>query len=197
MNEFTGTLMDAPAHYYLLNTDLLHSALVNKVFSIPVLAERKYSFTIAMVCLFNLALMECADSFFKDERWKKGLFCVFADLVLFYSYSISGVSHYFAYRTYEGKSIISYFYMTVIFMFCLTFYKKGKKEWAGLGLLLSTMSGIAFSNSGLFLVPAAIFCMMAPYICQQVFVKRTGRDIVWLTGILLPSVFWIFLHEIL
>ena len=52
--------------------------------------------------------------FFKKKEAEKTVFVILADLVLLFSYSLGGVSQYFAYRTYEGKAIIAYLYMTVI-----------------------------------------------------------------------------------
>ena len=61
---------------------------------------------------------------FKKKEAEKTVFVILADLVLLFSYSLGGVSQYFAYRTYEGKAIIAYLYMTVIFGFCLAIYRR-------------------------------------------------------------------------
>ena len=45
----------------------------------------------------------CKD-FLKKKEAEKTVFVILADLVLLFSYSLGGVSQYFAYRTYEGKS---------------------------------------------------------------------------------------------
>ena len=100
---YSGTLLEVPEQFYIMNTDTLQSAIVYQVLNIHPLMERKWSFTIAMVILFEMGLYQCANGFFKKKEAEKTVFVILADLVLLFSYSLGGVSQYFAYRTYEGK----------------------------------------------------------------------------------------------
>mgnify|MGYP000261403810 FL=1 len=122
--------MEAPEQFYIMNTDTLQSAIVYQVLNIHPLMERKWSFTIAMVILFEMGLYQCANGFFKKKEAEKTVFVILADLVLLFSYSLGGVSQYFAYRTYEGKAIIAYLYMTVYFWILSGNIQKGDESVA-------------------------------------------------------------------
>ena len=77
-----------------------------------------------------MGLYQCANGFFKKKEAEKTVFVILADLVLLFSYSLGGVSQYFAYRTYEGKAIIAYLYMTVIFWILSGNIQKGDESVA-------------------------------------------------------------------
>lgn len=59
------------------------------------------------------------------------MFLMLSVLTLLFSYSLAGVSHYFAYRTYEGKAITAYLYTTGIFVFFLGIFREKEKNGAG------------------------------------------------------------------
>ena len=133
--------------------------------------------------------------FFKKKEAEKTVFVILADLVLLFSYSLGGVSQYFAYRTYEGKAIIAYLYMTVIFGFCLAIYRKETSLWPWCGLFLCGTGGIAFSNSALFIVPCMIGATLFPYVLCDGILKRQWHLLKRYIIVLLPSVFWmLFSH---
>ena len=127
------------------------------------------------------------------EEAEKTVFVILADLVLLFSYSLGGVSQYFAYRTYEGKAIIAYLYMTVIFGFCLAIYRKETSLWPWCGLFLCGTGGIAFSNSALFIVPCMIGATLFPYVLCDGILKRQWHLLKRYIIVLLPSVFWMLL----
>lgn len=194
---YSGKLLDAPEQFYIMNTDTLQSAIVYQVLNIHPLMERKWSFTIAMVLLFEMGLYQCADSFFKKKYAEKTVFVILADLVLLFSYSLGGVSQYFAYRTYEGKAIIAYLYMTVIFGFCLAIYRKEKSLWPWCGMFLCGTGGIAFSNSALFIIPCMIALTLFPYILLEGVFKRQWYLLRRYVIVLLPSAFWMLISKVI
>lgn len=197
VNPYLGKVLDKPEQFYIMNTDTLQSAIVYQVLNIHPLMERKWSFTIAMVLLFEMGLYQCADSFFKKKEAEKTVFVVLADMVLLFSYSIGGVSQYFAYRTYEGKAVIAYLYMTLIFGFCLAVYKKEKTLWPWCGMFLCGTGGIAFSNSALFIVPCMIAVTLFPYILCEGILKKQWYLLRRYVIVLLPSVFWMLISNLI
>lgn len=194
---YAGTLLEEPEEFYIMNTDTLHSAVIYQVLNIHPLVERKWSFTIAMVLLFEMCLYQCADIFFKEKYAAKGLFVLLADLTLLFSYSISGVSQYFAYRTYEGKSVIAYFYTTMIFCCCLAIYKCEEKLWPWCGLFLCGAGGVAFSNSALFIVPCMTGCTLLPFVFSEGICKKKWKVLAHYIVVLIPAAFWIFVYQLI
>lgn len=133
---YSGTLLEAPNSSILMNTDTLQSAIVYQVLNIHPLMERKWSFTIAMVILFEMGLYQCANGFFKKKEAEKTVFVILADLVLLFSYSLGGVSQYFAYRTYEGKAIHCISVYDCDFWILSGIYRKETSLWPWCGLFL-------------------------------------------------------------
>lgn len=201
MDPFSGKMLSEPQKFYLINTDTLHSAVIYQLIGLHPLTERKWSFTIAMVILFEMMLYQCGKEFFEkdsEEQYiRTGVFCLSANLVLFFSYGIANVSHYFAYRTYEGKSITSYFYMSVIFCFALALYRRKIEKWPWCGLFLCSLSGPAFCNTALFVVPAMTACSLFPYVLSEGIVRKKWNIAAAYVTVLLPGLLWLILHEIL
>lgn len=201
MDPFTGKMLAEPQKFYLMNTDTLHSAVVYQLTGLHPLIERKWSFTIAMVILFEMVLYQCAKEFFEKEQenfcMRIGVFCLFANLILFFSYGIANVSHYFVYRTYEGKSITSYFYMSVIFCFALELYRKKNAGWPWCGLFLCSLGGPAFCNTALFVVPAMTACSLFPYVLSNGICRKNWKIMVKYVVVLLPGLLWLILYKVL
>lgn len=192
---YSGKLLDAPEQFYIMNTDTLQSAIVYQALKIHPLMERKWSFTIAMVILFMMGLYLCADGFFKKREAEKTVFVLLTALVLVFSYSLGGVSQYFAYRTYEGKAVIAYLYMTLIFGFCVAVYRQKTDLWPWCGMFLCGSGGIAFSNSALFIVPCMIAVTLFPYILNEGIRKKQWYLVRNYIMVLLPSAFWMLISS--
>lgn len=193
---YTGKILARPEQFYIMNTDTLQSAIIYQVLNIHPLMERKWSFTIAMVLLFVMGLYLCADSFFEKKEAEKTVFILMTGLVLLFSYSLGGVSQYFAYRTYEGKAIIAYLYMTLIFGFCLAVYRRKDGMWPWCGMFLCGTGGIAFSNSALFIVPCMIAVTLFPYILTEGICKKQWKLLKRYIIVLLPSAFWMLISNL-
>lgn len=197
LSPFEGKVLDEPQAFYVMNTDTLHSAVIYQALKIHPLMERKWSFTIAMALLFEMVVYQCGKLLFWKEPGRTGVFCLLTNLALLFSYSIGGVSHYFAYRTYEGKAIVSYLYMTMIFCFGLALYKKEKGAWPWACLLLCTISGISFTNTALFVVPCMIGLTLLPYLLSEGIRHKNWKYLVNYIIVLLPSVVWLILYRVL
>ena len=222
VSPISGKLLNKPDSYYLLNTDTLYSAVVCQMFHLHPLMERKYAFTSTMVLMFEMALWHLSDILFRHnvlqgttlkEKAVRGrrsqdgafqgikqsaLFLFFANLALGYSYSIAGTSHYFFYRTYEGKAICSYFYPLVILGFCLRLYLDEDDMFAWGGLFLCGLSGVCFTNSALFIIPSAICIGLVPTMCRMI---RQRKKVLLFTGRCLFTLssagIWLLMHQLL
>lgn len=193
MDPYTGRLLEQPDRFYILNTITIHSAVIYQALNLPPLVEAKFSFTIVLAVLFVLILYEIGRKLFEDKEKHALLFTVLSVMTLLFSFSISGVSHYFAYRTYEGKSICAYLYMTAIFMFFVAVYGKKDKCWGWAGLFFSAVSGIATCNTALFTIPILIVTLTLPCLVYQ---KRRS-EIKYFILTILPCLFWLALHQYL
>ncbi len=193
MDPYSGQMLDAPNAFYLLNTNTIHSAVIFQAFNLHPLVEEKFSMTIVLVILFGLFLYKGGILLFQGNRKKGIVFCWISLLVLLFSYSIAGVSHYFAYRTYEGKAVTSYLYMAAIFVFFLGIFREKEKEWGWIGIFFAGLSGVAFCNTAIFVIPVLVTVLLIPY---MVIYKKWRAFFAYVIS-MIPCVFWLGLHVLI
>lgn len=192
MDPYSGSMLSEPSLFYILNTNTIHSAVIFQAINLHPLVELKFTLTAVMAFLFELLLYKMGILLFKKSYKKAWIFTFLATLCLLFSYSIAGVSHYFAYRTYEGKSICAYFYMTGILVFFCSIWKN-KDDWGWAGLFFVSCSGIAFCNTALFTIPALTGSLLLPYVLRTLSLRSAGKSLI----VLAPCLFWAALHFLL
>ena len=187
VNPYTGKRKKTYNEFYFLNTNTIHSGITYKNLKLHPLVEEKFTFTMTLTLLFCLILYRIAMYLFHEDRKKAVLCMILSLLVLMFSYSLSGVSQYFAYRTYEGKSVCAFLYMAAVFLFFLAVYFEKDSGWGWSGLLFASLSSAVFCNTAVYLVPALTGILFLPdFLRIKLWKKR------WLLlPVLLPSVFWI------
>lgn len=193
MDPYSGQMLKEPESFYILNTNTVHSAVIFQALNLHPLVEEKFSMTAALVIVFCLFLYKGGQLLFRESREKALMFLVLAVLALMFSYSIAGVSHYFAYRTYEGKAVTSYLYTTGIFVFFLGIFREKEREWGWAGLFFAALGGAAFCNTALFVIPVMISALVVPYILLY----KKWRAVPVYMGLMLVCGFWVCLHGIL
>ena len=187
INPNTGRKLAGPHPFYLLNTGTVHSAVVCRASSISAVVEAKYTFTILICLVFELFLYKAGRLLFpKKRRSFAAAFSALTLTVLFFSFSIAGVSQYFAYRTYEGKSICSFLYMTAVFVFFLDVYRNEKSLYGWTGLFLCCASACVFCNSAIILVPFLTAALLIP----QLLAMRSVRQLALSILCLMPAALW-------
>ena len=185
MNPFSGNMIGFNK-FYFLNTNTIHSAVMAQAFGVPPLVEEKFSLTCALSLLFSVTVWRAGTLLFKENRRHTAVFGLISLLVLWYSYSLTGVSHYFAYRTYEGKSVCAYLYPALVFVFFLLIALKKGIHVGWCGLILASFSGAAFSNTAFFVLPVMIATMLAPTLLME----KRWKEIALLAAAVLPSAVW-------
>ena len=100
MDPYSGQMLLKPDSFYILNTNTVHSAVIFQALNLHPLVEEKFSMTAALSVVFCLFLYKGGKLLFQENRRKALMFLTLSVLALLFSYSLAGVSHYFAYRTY-------------------------------------------------------------------------------------------------
>ena len=190
VNPYTGKRKSTFNDFYFLNTNTIHSAVIYQKLKLHPLIEEKFTLTMTLTLLFCVILYQAALYLFHGDQKKAVLTGVLSMLVLLFSYSLSGVSHYFAYRTYEGKSITAYLYMAAVFLFFLAVYYEKDKWWGWCGLFFSALSSAVFCNTAIYVVPGLIGILFLP----DLFQVKVWKNRLMLPLVLLPSVMWIGLY---
>lgn len=190
MNPYSGRLLGYYADFYFLNTVTVHSAVMFQALKLHPLIEQNFTLTITLVIVFAAFLYRGGSYLFKGERKAAALFTWISILVLMFTYSIAGTSHYFAYRTYEGKAIVSYLLPVAVFVFALGVYYRKDKMWGWMGLVLTSICGAAFSNTAFFIIPVEIATVLGP----SLFLQKRWKEIPLLALACVPSAAWALLY---
>lgn len=193
MDPYSGQMLLKPDSFYILNTNTVHSAVIFQALNLHPLVEEKFSMTAALSVVFCLFLYKGGKLLFQENRRKALMFLTLSVLALLFSYSLAGVSHYFAYRTYEGKAITSYLYTTGIFVFFLGVFREKEEKWGWTGLLFAALGGAAFCNTAIFVIPVMISALIVPWILLE----RKWKAFLPYVGVMAVSGFWLCLHLIL
>lgn len=193
MDPYSGQMLAKPDSFYILNTNTIHSAVIFQFLNLHPLVEEKFSMTAALAIVFCLFLYKGGQLLFQENRRKALMFLGMSVLALLFSYSLAGVSHYFAYRTYEGKAITSYLYTTGIFVFFLGIFREKEEKWGWAGLLFAALGGVAFCNTAIFVIPVMISVLIVPWILLE----RKWKAFLPYVGVMAVSGFWLCLHLIL
>lgn len=193
MDPYSGQMLAKPDSFYILNTNTIHSAVIFQFLNLHPLVEEKFSMTAALAIVFCLFLYKGGQLLFQENRRKALMFLGLSVLALLFSYSLAGVSHYFAYRTYEGKAITSYLYTTGIFVFFLGIFREKEEKWGWAGLLFAALGGVAFCNTAIFVIPVMISALIVPWILLE----RKWKAFLPYVGVMAVSGFWLCLHLIL
>ena len=190
MNPYSGRLLGYYSDFYFLNTVTVHSAVIFQTLGLHPLIEQNLTLTVTLVIVFASFLYRGGIYLFKGERRAAALFTWISILVLMFTYSISGTSHYFAYRTYEGKAVVSYLLPVVVFVFALAVYYRKDRGWGWMGLILTSICGAAFSNTAFFMIPVEIATVLTPFLLLQ----KRWKEIPLLALACVPSAAWAVLY---
>ena len=189
MNPYTGQMMAAPNEFYFLNTFTIHPAVFFQALKVHPLIEEKLTMTVALSFLFLAAVFQTGKLLFPKQGRKALMFFLGSAAALAFSYSLSGISHYLAYRPYEGKSVTAYLLTTMIFLFFAAIFR-GERLWGFTGMLLVSACGAAFCNTAVYVIPVMIVTLLLPYILAS----RKWVLILPTLLVLVPDGFWLLLN---
>ena len=186
MDPYSGRMMQRPTNYYLFNTYTVHSAVMYRTFGIQPVLEQKFSMTMAFSVMFMLTVFRGGMLLFQDDRKKTAAFSWLSLLALWFSFSISGTSHYFAYRTYEGKSVTAFLLMPMIVVCYFALFQEKTMLWGLSGMFFTGLCGAAFCNTAIYLVPLLTGILLAAFVLQS----RKWKMIPQMVLVLLPGMAW-------
>lgn len=191
-DPYTGTILKQLSSFYLLNTYTIHSAVIAQICGLHPLLMSKMVMTFLVVLLFELIQYKTGQALLGTDGAKCALYLFLVNLTLLMSYGISGVSHYFAYRAYEGKTICAIVFLPAIF---LAFVRMLQSDdgWSWRSLLFMGASGAAFCNTAIIHVPVmATICMAVVWArCRS---GRRMRFFVTFALCMIPAAIWLVMQ---
>ena len=194
VDAFTGEIPNSQREFYLLNTNLLHSAVMFQALGLTPLAEAELTLTCVIPLLFAMALWRTGEMLLRSDPQHAGMFTLLVMAVLVFSFGISGSSMYFVYRPFEGKGMLSFLFPAFIFCGIVALNRQEEEGAFGYGLLfLVSFCGIAFANSAVFIVPGMIALFGLPYFLAN----RSWKTALGLALTIAPSVVWAALFVLL
>ena len=185
VDAFTGEIPNSQREFYLLNTNLLHTAVMFQALNLTPLVEAELTLSVVVPLLFVMVLFMTGKMLFADDAQHAGMFTLLVLAVLIFSFGISGSSMYFVYRPFEGKGLMSFLMPAAVFCAFCALYRR--QERFGHALLFFTGAcGIAFSNSAVFVIPGMTALLGLPYVIA-------GKSWIRVRNLCLaalPSVLW-------
>ena len=193
IDVYTGDWYNSQREFYIMNTGTLHSAVMFQIIGIHPVIEAEITLTAVMALLFILYLYKAGSVLFEKDALKAKMFAFFTVFVLMFSFGIAGTSMYFAYRAYEGKAVCSYLIPAAIFCFFVMIVRAEEEAAGWAGAFLTAVSGIAFSNSALFITPGLVVLLGTPYLLTH----RDRKTLLRGLAVLAPSVIWMAIYHFL
>lgn len=175
----------APLSYfsaaYVMETYLLHSSVVCRLFHIAPLIEVRTVMAAVAVILFNIVLIHIGRCLFKDCRWKILLLLSGACVFCLFSGSYYAQGTFLLLRAYEGKNFLANIFIPVIFLYFLQLLEEERRSvWAG--LLLAVCASFTYSMSAIFLLPVMLFGVFVPLVLN----KRSWKTALKAGGCMVP-----------
>lgn len=149
---YSGESLRAFESLYAMETYLLHSSVVCRVFHIAPLIEMRTVMSAVIIIMFNVIMWHMGKHLFHNNR-RKMLLLLTGIFLLFMFYNSYFMPGWFQLkRTYEGKNILSNIFIPVVFLYFLRLLEEEKRStWAG--LFLAICASYTYCMSATFMAP--------------------------------------------
>lgn len=148
----SGTPLSSFSHLYTMETYLLHSSVVCRIFHVAPLIEVRTVMSAVVIIMFNIIMWQIGKHLFRDCRWKMLLllaavfvFCMFCN-----SYYMPG--SFLLRRTYEGKNILSNIFVPAVFLYFLQLLEEDRRS-SWIGMFLAICVSYTYCMSATFVAP--------------------------------------------
>ncbi|MDE7434596.1 MAG: hypothetical protein K2N01_02055 [Lachnospiraceae bacterium] len=180
-DPYSGAQLSHFSATYVMETYLLHSSVVCRLFHIAPLIEVRTVMAAVAVILFNIILFQIGRCLFKDCRWKILLLLSGAFVICLFSNSIYVPGDFLLMRAFEGKNFLANIFIPVIFLYFLQLLEKERRSvWAG--LFLAVCASFTYSMSAIFLLPVMLLGIFVPLVIN----KRSWKTALKAVGCMIP-----------
>ena len=162
----SGAELNSFSMTYVMETYLLHSSVMCRIFQVAPLVEVRTIMAGIAVILYNVVLFHIGNCLFPKNYQKIfGLYLV-AYIICMFSTSIYVPGSFFMNRAFEGKSFLANIFIPSVFMY---FLKLAEKEtlhvW--LGMFLAICASYTYSMSALFILPVLLLGLFSSLIIYR------------------------------
>lgn len=150
-----GTEMTSFSPLYVMETYLMHSAVICTITGIPAAVEVRTVMTAVVILVFFALVWDIGKKLFGKEYWKSAVLFLVVLLVYLFSDSYYWPGTFFLIRTYEGKTILANLFVPAAFYWFMCLWEEDTREnWMGMFLTMSAC--FTYSMSAIFLMPVAL-----------------------------------------
>lgn len=174
---YSGEGLGAFKAMYAMETYLLHSSVICKVFHVAPLIEMRTVMSAVVIVMFNVIMWHMGRRLFRNDRRKMLLFLagIFVFCMFYSSYYMPG--WFLLSRTFEGKNILNNIFIPAVFLYFLRLLEEEKRSiWVG--LFLTIWASFTYSMSATFIAPVYLLGIFAALILYK---KKWGT--VWRSAV--------------
>ena len=173
-NPYTGVKLETLDPLYLILTYSVHNSVISMITKIhPLIAYRFIMSTVVIVItggnLYNIAAE------FLNKNKNRLLETWFLMVVVYMcGYSMYSPTGFFAYRTFEGKTILAVIVIPTLLLLLIRTLKKKNSIWDWYAMVCTLIGGMAFSMSAMLLMPTLISMYYIPVI-----LSKNRKHVIW------------------
>lgn len=150
-----GTDLGSFSSLYMLETYLMHSAVVCTLTGIPALIEVRTVMVAVLIIVFFILMWDIGIKLFDKDYWKTAVLFWIILLVYLFSDSLFWPGSFMLMRTFEGKSVLANFFVPATFYCFMCLWEEDTREnW--ICLFITMMASFTYSMSAIFLMPVAL-----------------------------------------
>lgn len=151
---------------YMLETYLMHSAVVCTLTGIPALIEVRIVMIAVMTIVFFALIWDIGKTLFGKDYWKAAVLMGVVFLISLFSASMFWPGQFLLTRCFEGKSILANIMIPAVFYSCMNLWdRESRGGW--MCLFLTMMSSFTYSMSSIFIMPVVLAGYGVVLLCRR------------------------------
>lgn len=189
-DPYTGVKMETLDPLYLILTYSVHNSVISMITKIHPLIMYRFIMSTIVIIITGFNLYNIAAEFLGKN--KNRLLATWFLMIAVYmcGYSMYSPTGFFAYRTFEGKTILAVVVIPTLLLLLIRTLKKKSSIWDWYAMVCTLIGGMAFSMSAMLLMPTLISMYYIPVI-----LSKNRKQVIWKYAIsMLICVLFIGIH---
>ena len=170
----TGVKMETLDSLYLMLTYSVHNSVISMITKIHPLIVYRFIMSTVVIVITGVNLYNIAAEFLNKNKNRLLVTWLLMIAVYMCGYSMYSPTGFFAYRTFEGKTILAVIVIPTMLLILICTLKKRSSIWDWYAMVCTLIGGMAFSMSAMLLMPTLISMYYIPVI-----LSKNRKRVVW------------------
>ena len=173
-DPYTGVKMETLDSLYLMLTYSVHNSVISMITKIHPLIVYRFIMSTVVIVITGVNLYNIAAEFLNKNKNRLLVTWLLMIAVYMCGYSMYSPTGFFAYRTFEGKTILAVIVIPTMLLILICTLKKRSSIWDWYAMVCTLIGGMAFSMSAMLLMPTLISMYYIPVI-----LSKNRKRVVW------------------